>query len=486
VSLIAFPWGPWEPDKDAIDTGVCVEALNVFPKGNPQQPWYGPVPDLRADAELTAPLPGTDPIRGIYVARRSNGTVRVFAATTQKWYKKTSSVWTDLSGALTPDIPSTDYWSFQQFGDKVYVSSFASGLHSFEMHGGTEFVPVAGSPKAKYIAAFGPFLVAAHNKDNPDNLEAFEFRNSNIEAPDDWTPGPGSLADVQIFPDGGQITGLIPASGNDGYVVQESKIRRAIFQPGADIAFRFEVVEERRGAALSFSAVGVGGTIFYLAEDGFYAFGPQGLQAIGSQRVNEWFRTTAAENRLDRTQGFVDAFSPRVGWAFYTNPEGTYPDRVIYYDWQLDRWTHSNQPAHVWSNSQTEISLDQVTNIPHLAAMGVNRQLRFQNGPPKTAVITTGKAHFIPGAQAVVTGLYPIGEFGQDDITLAVGKTPLPWGYITLSEFVSPSISTATARFRAIGRIHQASIRIVHDPVRNEPWAHCQGIRATLERGGTR
>jgi hypothetical protein len=483
---IAFPFGPWEPDKDAIDVGICTEALNVFPKGGPQQPWYGPIPSLKTDSALVTQLPDlANPARGIHVSRRADGTVRIFAATTQKWYMKVGNSWVDVSGALTPDIPNTDYWQYQQFGDKTYVSSYASGLHSFDMAAGSDFVNVTGGPKAKYISAFGPFMVAGCNKDNPDDLETFEFRNSAIEDPDEWTVGT-NLSDMQILPDGGQITGLVPATGNDGYIIQERKIRRAIFQPGADIAFRIETVEERKGSAIDFSAVGVGGTVFYRSEDGFYAFGPQGLQAIGATRVNEWFRSVAAESRLDRTLGFVDTFSTRVGWAFYTDASLNYPNHVLYYDWQLNRWTHSNQGARVWASSAAEIILDAMTSVPHLAAIGVGRQLQFQNGDPLTAIITTGRAHFMPGGRAFVSSFYPVGKFNQDDVTVRVGKTPTPSGYMTWSDPTNINASTGIARVRSSGRIHQASITITHDTNFEEPWEHCQGVEATVVPDGLR
>jgi hypothetical protein len=91
-------------------------------------------------------------------------------------------------------------------------------------------------------------------------------RNSGINDSTSWTVGT-SLCDEQEFADGGRVTGL--AGGEYGRVVQEKSIRRMIFQPGSDQAFRFERVENEHGAAAGYSLASTANTIYFLANDGF-------------------------------------------------------------------------------------------------------------------------------------------------------------------------------------------------------------------------
>jgi hypothetical protein len=70
-----------------------------------------------------------------------------------------------------------------------------------------------------------------------------------------------------------------------------------IFQPGSDQAFRFERVENEHGAAAGYSLASTANTIFFLANDGFYSFNDNGLNPIGAQRVNTWFRANCDSSR---------------------------------------------------------------------------------------------------------------------------------------------------------------------------------------------
>jgi hypothetical protein len=50
---------------------------------------------------------------------------------------------------------------------------------------------------------------------------------------------------------------------------------------------------------------------------------------------------------------FTDPFAPRIGWAFYNSAGSTNFDRVIFYDWQLDRWSYAEITAQYWSSLVT-------------------------------------------------------------------------------------------------------------------------------------
>jgi hypothetical protein len=141
-------------------------------------------------------------------------------------------------------------------------------------------------------------------------------RNSAIEDATGWTVGT-NLCDEQTFPDGGRVTGI--AGGEFGYVAQERAIRRMIFQPGNDTAFRFERVESEHGCAAGYGLVSTANSIFFPSNDGFYAFGASGLVPIGAQKVNKWFQANSDTSRFFSIIAFADPYAPRICWAFYNS-----------------------------------------------------------------------------------------------------------------------------------------------------------------------
>jgi transcription-repair coupling factor (superfamily II helicase) len=70
-------------------------------------------------------------------------------------------------------------------------------------------------------------------------------------------------------------------------------IRRMRFLPGSDYVFQFEKVVDGKGSISPYGFESVAGTVFFLAEDGFYSYAGVGLSPIGDKRVNAWFLAAA-------------------------------------------------------------------------------------------------------------------------------------------------------------------------------------------------
>lgn len=488
-----IPFGPWEPDAAGVDTPVLNTAKNVWPTKN----GYIPIPSFNAIS--TSALP-TKCI-GIGFARTSSGGWLIFAGTRTNLYKFQSNAWVDVTRASGGNytVAVDDYWSFTQFGSILLATNIADTLQAFDVDSGaTNFADCAGSPpQARYVNVVGNFAVLASLSTGDRRV-----RNSALNDSTGWTVGT-NLCDEQNFPDGGRVTGL--AGGEYGYVVQEKSIRRMIFQPGSDLAFRFERVEQEHGSAAGYSLASSVNSIFFLANDGFYQFGPAGLNPIGAQRVNKWFRANCDSSRYYTVQAFTDPFAPRIGWAFYNSTGSTNFDRVIFYDWQLNAWTYGEVTAQYWSSlvtaGATLESLDSYGDIdsglipypfdsrvweggkPVIGAVNSSGQMAFLEGAlPLIAVFNTGPTHVNPGYRSKEFSIYPMGVFNNGAPTIRIGKRENTQHAQVYTASVAPSALTGVWRMTASGRVHDFEVTITQTSGTN--WEHIQGLDVQAQVAG--
>lgn len=478
-------YGPWEPDASGVDVAVLDTAKNVWSSKN----GYIPIPSLSAVS--TSALPSK--CIGVAFARTSSGGFVIFAGTRTKLYKFQSNAWVDYTrvsgGNYT--VSTDDYWSFRQFGSKLLATNVSDNLQVIDVDtGATAFADCAGTPpKARYVTVVGDFVVLA-SLSTGDRL----VRNSAINDSTGWTVGT-NLCDEQEFADGGRVTGL--AGGEYGYVVQETSIRRMIFQPGSDQAFRFERVENEHGAAAGYSLASTANSIFFLANDGFYKFSPDGLNPIGAQRVNKWFRANCDAARYFSVISFSDPFAPRIGWAFYNSAGSANFDRVIFYDWQIDRWTYAEVTAQFWSSLVTAgVTLEDLDvygdidgggipypfdsrvwegGAPVIGAVNSSGQMAFLEGSaPLTAVISTGSLHLNQGGRSKELAVYPLGVFNDAAPTLRVGRRENTQHAATFTAATAPSTLTGIIRLTASGRVHEFELTVTQST--GTLWTHAQGL----------
>lgn len=490
--MLAF--GPWEPDSASVGHQVLSVAKNVYA----QKTGYGPVPGLSESSSdaLAAKCFGK------FTARTSAGGRITFVGTQTKLYRLVSGTWTDYTRSSGGDynVPTDDYWSFAQFGSYVIACNINDDVQVIDIDtGATNFSALGGSPpKARYVSVVGDFVVlgclATNNR---------KVRNSALNSVTGWTVGT-NLCDEQEFADGDRVTGIV--GGEFGYVMQERAIRRMIFQPGSDTAFRYERVEKERGAAAGYSVSGTANTVFFLSDDGFYAFGANGLVPIGAQRVNKWFRSNSDTARFFSVISFIDPYAPRICWAFYNSSSSTNFDRVLVYDWQLDKWTYWEVEAQFWATSVTAgVTLEDLdsygsidTAVPYsldsrvweggapvISAISEDGKEAFLEGAaPLDARLLTAPIQLVPGKRAIVKGLHPQGVFNDATMTLRVGKREHTKNAVTYTSSVTPSTSTGIARVRASGRYHEFELNLTQSS--GSVWTHAQGLDVEFNQDGNR
>ena len=461
---------------DAFDYNTFFPTIeNVVPGFNAYQPQKGLAAYNASALASTA--------KGLSMGRTIAGSWEVYAGTTTKLYLYNAGVWDDATRLAGGDYATItgEFWRFLQYGTNLIAVNGSDEPQTIDIEAGTKFADLGGSPPvARNITAVGEFVVLSGLTTNPFRIQWSAIGNSA-----GWTAGT-NLSDYQDFPDGGRVTGV--SGGETGYVMQEYMIRRMRFLPGSDYVFQFEKVVEGKGSISPYGFATVAGTVFFLAEDGFYSYSGEGLSPIGDKRVNQWFLEDVDGARLNSVLCVADPYRPRIWWFYYALGGSVEFDRCIVYDWSLDRWAPVRMTAQVWGSSAVPaVSLDSLTgNLdtdyavsfdsrvyeggrPSLAAIDASGFLAFAEGQNLAATITTAEVQPIPDKRARVVECYAIG--GSSDMTIAVGTRETFQESVTYGAETSREASTKFAIDEA-GRMHRYRITIPAAAT----WEHISGL----------
>lgn len=323
-----LPFGEYKPDLSDYEGIASQDVTNVLPRGD----GYGPQQDLLA---FTQALPG--PCRGAFSARKSDGSIVIFAATSTKLYQLNNSsfAWTDVSlgGGSYAALTSTAIWQFAQFGNLVFATQANVVLQVFNLASSTAFANNAGSPpQAAYIAVVGQFLVLSGLLSTP-----FRLQWSALGDTTNWTAGLNQ-SDFQDFADGGLVRGV--AGGEYGVIFQDTTIRQLTYAPGSAYIFQITRICEDQGLASPYSLTKAGGYIFFYSGKGFQQLQPGSLPVpIGKEKVDRSFALEFDTANPQLFIAFSDPSTTRVNFAFKSiNGTAGQFDTILTYDYVLLRW----------------------------------------------------------------------------------------------------------------------------------------------------
>lgn len=322
-------FGEYRPDVSDYQSTTSQNVLNVVPRGD----GYGPFNSL---SEISAALAAA--CRGAFVAYKTDGSIKIFAATSTKIYTLDNSAltWSDVSKALGTysALSSTKQWQFRQYGDYVIAVQENVAPQYFDLTSSTEFADLGGSPpQAAYIDIVGEFVVLAGLLNEP-----YRIQWSALGSATGWTAGTNS-SDYQDFPDGGTVNGI--AGGENGIIFQDQAIRRMTYAPGSPLIFTIERIAQDNGLFAPYSLTRAGERIFFYSTKGFHMIEPSGFPIpIGRERVDRTFFDDLDKSSLQMFLGAPDPRGTRVFFA-YKSANGTIGlfDKVLCYDWTLDRFT---------------------------------------------------------------------------------------------------------------------------------------------------
>jgi hypothetical protein len=407
--------GEWLPDQPGV-TGAITDAKNCYPVSN----GYAPFPSEAdySDAAAQNLL--------ITFAGKFGGATNLFAAGATQIYKFDSND-ASLDALTTTGYTTVESWDATQFGAKMILANGQNKLQAYEIGVSTYFADLAAAaPTAKFVTVVRDFVVAAN-----DGSDTNKVYWSDINDETDWTPGAASQSDIQIIPDGGDITGL--AGGEYGLIFLERAIYRMSYS-GSPFFFQFDAISRSLGCISNGSIAQYGGLTYFLADDGFYLCDGQNAKAIGVEKINRWFFDNVIPSQIPTgMSATVDPIRKLIVWKF----ENTFGGKnLLIYSIDLDRWSYTDTTAtsisYVLTPSATLEQVDNYNasidalNIPLDSRVFAGGQLLFAgvvgnkivsfSGQPKTANITTGD---IDVGRSTVTLVKPIVDKGSASVAIA-------------------------------------------------------------------
>src|SRR5678809_513491 len=401
-----IPFAAWEPDK-SDRANPAAEAKGVISQAGQ----YAPFPDIQDYGEDAA----TDAVcLGARAVYDSTKTPHIFMGDSTKLYELQSRVATDVSDSGGYTLGSEDGWQFAQFGDNVIA------------------VAASEQPQSRFMGTSSPVDFTVH-------WSAFnDF--------DEWTPDPGTQAGNQeLDQEQGEILTLI---GLDyAAIFQERAIRRAIYV-GPPVIFDFgqDYIEKARGCISRNAAAPYGRTIFYASDDGFYAFDGQASIPIGDGKVDKYF--TSRLNYAFRHKVCVGIDGIR-NLAVFGFPAGSSQviSELLIFSIRDGRWTHDVLDLeHLFDTPAEPFTVDNFDDLftandldgvisPDNVDSGVfddrrrrlagvqtsTHRLGLFTGGARAATIETGEAELSPGRRAMVTEVWPLGDFPAGSVSASVG-----------------------------------------------------------------
>lgn len=369
-------FGPFLPDLPDYNSPGSDTITNVLPVTN----GYAPMKALSA---LSGALDDTP--KGHFSVVDTSGNVTTFAGDDTKLYKQDAAdlTWDDVSKVGGYNLTATDYWDFTQFGNFVIAVNLQDPPQVWELGVSTVFADLGGSPpQAKYVATVKDFLFLAY-LDESGTIDPYGVRWS---AAGDHTLWPTIGSDTAIANQSdrqtleaqfGEITGLVVGlQGGDAAIFQERGIQRTLFT-GSPFFFSFDQIEGSRGTVAPNGIVQIGGYVFYLSVDGYYAFDGVNSRPIGQQMVDRTFFEQIAAGGGDflKVFGVADPARKLIYW-FYP-AEGAATDTAnatLVYSWDIQEWSSGDGyevlfASNALSNGFTLETLDNIsTNLDLLPA----------------------------------------------------------------------------------------------------------------------
>lgn len=481
-------FGEWLPDQpDYMNSGV-VTATNVVPAAS----GYTSVRDFVAYSGEA-----TDTILGIYAGKSDTGDVKLFAGDNGRLYEfdSTDSSLDDISDTGGYSLTDGERWRFVQFGNQVIAAGgIGEELQEFTLGTSTAFATLStDAPKADFICVVRDFVWTG-NIDEGSGRKPYRVYWSGFNDTTSWTSGTDQ-SDFQDIPDAGAITGMV--GGEYCTILMERAIVRATYS-GLPLVFQFDKVETARGCQVAGSVCNIGHTVFYLSDDGFYAFNGQQSTPIGAEKVNRFFFDDFDASQSDKMTATVDPEEQLAVWSYVSNSaQDSTPDRILIYNYAINRWSIANVRADLVSPLFTSgYTLEQLDNISSsidtlpasldsklykgggfLFGGALGKKIHTFTGDPLNAIIETAEAGLATGKHTMVTRAYPYHRGGS--VTVEIGTRNLHSDTVSFTSAVAPN-DDGFCPFRKQGRYHRARFNITGQ------WEFAQGLDVEAREVGRR
>jgi len=305
-----LPIGEWLPDRGDNNNPGSNNVENVLVEGES----YKPFKTFQTQSGVVSTATR---IFGAYSFIDKDGNVENFAGNQFELFNQVGSTWRNVSISSTSTntyaTASDQQWRFTAFGQRIIATNLADEIQSFVTGTSTAFsVLSTAAPKARDAAVLNNFLVVVNTDDG--TLRPNRVQWSALDDPTDWSTSAVTLSDFQELEDDGGANQRIIPTQNYGIIVREQSIVRMEFI-GAPGIFQFTTAESNRGTKAMNSVVSDGVIVYYLAEDGFFAFDGTRSIPIGDNKIDRFFLDKLDETRLELVKAAVNPAEKFIVWG---------------------------------------------------------------------------------------------------------------------------------------------------------------------------
>ncbi|MDE2471251.1 MAG: hypothetical protein KGL35_21585 [Bradyrhizobium sp.] len=305
----------------------------------------------------------------------------------------------------------------------------------------------------------------------------------------------------------GEVTGLVDSLANaDVAIFFRHSVWRGLFV-GPPNVFDFFPVENARGTYMPNAIVPVGRLVYYIGEDGFYAFDGASSTPFGVDKFNAWFFENVNGAYPENVVGAADIPNRRILWAFPSALSTTgAADTVLIYRWDLERASYLQLGANAvewlmrtltfglspdsmaaagFADTDTlPASFDSpvwIGGVASLMAVDGSHKLSFFTGPNLAASVATQTKQLTPGRRSFVQSARPLVDLttGVPSVSFA-GRVQI-YDEEVFGAAVAPN-SMGECPQRSDARYHNAQVTIPAGAV----WKHIIGVETTFVPGGAR
>ena len=487
-------FGRLAPDAAELNSGTLVTARNVQIAGGSPRFHYEPL--YQMDDYSSGAL--DNQCLGAASVRESDGTTSIFAGDSGKLYKLNAAdlTWADKSKSGGYSVAAGEFWWFVYWNNSLIAGSGSVAPQVLDVDTSNDFADLGGTPpSARYATTIGPHLFLASLNSAPQDVQW-----AAAGTIDTWTTGGGSAGGTQSFREGGWIRN-VTGGRLAGYVFQEHLIRRAIYTED-DSHFQFDIVVRDKGLQAPWSLVTIGGTHFFLSQDGFYRFNGAEVIPIGRGKIDQTFLDDVDQNLVLSTYGAIDPNDTKIYWLYWSNSNTTsVADKCMIYDYHRDEWTGPNdlQGTVILPLVPLGVTLEQIDTLfsaynldtlpfsldarflqgvlPSIGMFNEDKKLAFFGTTPLAATLETSENEVVPDSRAFVTNTRPL--IDNSAATVALSCRERLADTQTFGSDISQEASGACPQ-RATGRFHAAKMKVAA----GESWTQAHGVQFSAQPDG--
>lgn len=488
-----FKIGEWLPDQlDNWNVGAN-NVNNVLCQGEN----YRPFP---AFSESGSAVSSSGRIYNAYSFIDKNGSVHNFAATKGNLWKQNGSTWSKVSKTSTgtPYATATDgFWRFTEFGQRIVATNLNDTPQSYIVGTSTAFSNLSTSaPKMKNIATINNFLVGVNIDDGTLRPERVQW--SALAGPTDFVASPTTLSGYQdLSGAGGRNQAIVPTQ-NYGVIIRDRSIWRMEFI-GAPQIWQFTEAEVNRGTICLNSVISDGVIVYYLDDNGFFAFNGTSSTPIGNKKIDNYFFGRLDVDYVDRIKAAIDPVNKFIAWGYPTSGSQGLLTSVIMYFWAENRWSQADVSLDTIVALYTSgLTLEQLSSaypvietVPFsldsrvwaggnrsLGGFSTAHKIGFFAGANLQAVMETTEVAPNQGGRSFIQSILPVTD--STGVYAKIRSRKNQYGSLTNSSSATFSSQTNEIPFRVDDRFHRVELTIAA----GSTWEQVQGVQFRMRPSG--